>query len=257
MSEFIKKGSVILPRPEGLDYTLENERVYNLKYDNWNEFAFLETDGKLEFEGKVYSTEKDTKLFNRILTYFNNTDKNNVGVMFKGTKGSGKTLTAKRLAIASKLPIIIVNSDFPARKLNDFFTKFKQEVCVIFDEVEKNQRFWPTEQLIGFLDGIQHTSKKLVLLTCNEDKDVTEYMKDRCSRIRYYIEYKSVREDMVRQIIDDIIPDREDKNEIVEFVINIFSVCSYDNVISFAEEVRDCPDEDLTEIVDRLNINMK
>ena len=95
-------------------------------------------------------------------------------------------MLAKVLAKESKLPIIVVGSDYPAKKLNDFFKEFNVPVCVIFDEVEKN---WNTNQMLEFLDGIQATAKKLVIMTCNNLNMVSEYMQDRCSRIRYLRKY--------------------------------------------------------------------
>ena len=93
---------------------------------------------------------------------------------------------AKILAKESGLPIIVVNPDYPEGKLIKFFKSFTTPVCVLFDEVEKN---FKTEYMLDFLDGVEKTAQKLVIMTCNDLSKVSQYMQDRCSRIRYLRRY--------------------------------------------------------------------
>ena len=165
MSEFIKNGDQIVTKPEGLDYDLIPGKVYNLNYDRYKEYSYIEEDGNLELPNKIYS--EDTFFIKRILDSFN-TDISNIGVLLSGLKGSGKSLTTKLVAKRSNLPILVVSSTYPSGELKDFFTEFKTPVCVIFDEIDKNGRYWDTKQMLNFLDGIQSTAKKLVMMTCNE-----------------------------------------------------------------------------------------
>lgn len=102
--------------------------------------------------------------------------------MLSGIKGTGKTVMAKVIAKNSNLPIIVVDEDYPTGRINDFFRKFETPVTIIFDEVDKH---WDTEDLLGWLDGVQTNAKKLVLFTCNNEDRVNDYLKDRCSRVRY------------------------------------------------------------------------
>lgn len=61
----------------------------------------------------------------------------------------------------------------------------------MFDEVEKNDYYWNTKDLLGFLDGVEATAKKLVLMTCNDTDGINDNFFDRCSRIRYFREYEA------------------------------------------------------------------
>ena len=259
MSEFLRAGDKVVARPEGMDYTLENGRVYNLKWNGWDDKAYLEMDGTLKLPEKTYETEDDALFIDRVLNYFNTTDKNTVGVLCSGLKGSGKTMSCKMIAQKSNLPIIVVDTGFMASHLNDFFTKFKQEVCVIFDEIEKNERTWNTDKLLGFLDGVQTTCKKLVLMTCNNDESMSEFVKDRCSRIRYYRKFSAMSDGMVYAVVNDKIKDTNLAEEVAKYAIDNFVTLSYDNLISFIEELFIMGDKykSLDDVSKDLNIMLK
>ena len=91
MSEFIKEGNRIVPKPNGLDYDLVPKKVYNLMYNEYTGVSYFEEDGSLNLPSKVYSTEDDDRFVKRVITYYNNTDKLSTGVMLSGIKGTGKT----------------------------------------------------------------------------------------------------------------------------------------------------------------------
>lgn len=232
MSEFIKLGNRIVNKPNGLDYELVNGKVYNLKCDYSG--TFLEEDGGLNLPKKLYNTPEDERFIDRVNTYFNNTDKLTTGVLLSGIKGTGKTVMAKMIARNSNLPVIVVDESFPTRRINDFFCKFTHPVAVIFDEIDKH---WDTEDLLGWLDGVQINAKKLVLFTCNDDERVSSYLKNRCSRIRYVRHFEA---NSNARFLKEILADRgitEDKiEETYDFIINNFELLSIDNIISFIDE---------------------
>ena len=114
MSEFIKNGSEIVTKPDGFDYDLIPGKIYNLNYNRYKDYSYIEEDGKLELPSKIYN--EDTFFIKRILDSFN-TDVSNIGVLLSGLKGSGKSLTAKLIAKRSNLPILIVSSSFPSSEL--------------------------------------------------------------------------------------------------------------------------------------------
>ena len=142
MNEFIRSGSKIYTRPNGVDYTLENGITYTLKYDDWEGTMYLELSNNLTLPSNYFYGAEDKKFVDKVLKYFEQTAKNTTGVMLKGLKGSGKSITAKKIALESNLPIIVVDTRFPAKRLNEFFNKFQQNVIVLFDELEKNERYW-------------------------------------------------------------------------------------------------------------------
>ena len=185
-NEFIKIGEQIIVKPKGADYDLIPGKVYDLSWNRWEDSPIFKENGELNLPKKVYSTKTDDIFKKRIITYFNKANTNTTGVMLAGTKGTGKTVMAKILAKESGLPIIVVNPDYPEGKLIKFFKSFTTPVCVLFDEVEKN---FKTEYMLDFLDGVEKTAQKLVIMTCNDLSRVSQYMQDRCSRIRYLRRY--------------------------------------------------------------------
>ena len=251
-AEFVKSGNRILPKPNGTDYNLINGKAYDLKWDDWSDMAYLAENGELNLPSKIYELNEDKIFKKRVLNNFNNHE-NSIGVMLAGTKGTGKTMLAKVIAKESNLPIIIVDSQFPTTRLIGFFKQFSTPVCVIFDEIEKN---FNTGRMLDFLDGVEKTTKKLVLMTCNELDKVSEYLQDRCSRIRYVRKY-GINDNLA--FLPMLIENKEIKNaEIVrKFVEERFKLPSIDNMNAFLNEVKDLEDEDISldDIVKYMNIN--
>lgn len=255
MSEFVKVGNKIINKPVGFDYDLIDGKIYNLKYDRYGVGAYFEEDGTLNLPKKVYSTLDDKIFISRVNRYFENTDKLSTGVMLSGIKGTGKTVMAKVIASNSKLPVIVVDEDFPTSQINDFFRKFTHPVAVIFDEVDKH---WDTEELLGWLDGVQTNAKKLVLFTCNNEDRVSNYLKDRCSRVRYTRHFEA--NDNAR-FLKEILKDKgiaEDKiEETYDFIVNNFRLLSIDNILSFIDEKLMFSDLTNEQILKDLNISLK
>lgn len=160
---------------------------------------------------------------------------------------------AKILAKESGLPIIVVNPDYPEGKLIKFFKSFTTPVCVLFDEVEKN---FKTEYMLDFLDGVEKTAQKLVIMTCNDLSKVSQYMQDRCSRIRYLRRYSpDENAAFLPMLADDF--GIKNKEEVVKFCKDNIKLLSMDNIVSFMSEVKMLEDEDISlqEIINIMNIS--
>lgn len=251
MSEFIKSGNKIVCKPQGLDYQLEPGKVYDLCYDGYENISYLKENGELNLPNKLYTTDIDDNFVNRILVSYTNSSNNTTGVLLYGSKGTGKSICAKRIAKESNLPIIIVSDDYYTSQLIYFFKQFKQEVCIIFDELEKNQRYWDTRQILKFLDGIESTCKKLVLFTCNEIDNLDNNLFDRCSRIRYIREYTY---DDNREIINLIAKERNISEKDLAYIYKTVEVLSIDNCISIFNEMEMFPTLSIEEIIKYMNI---
>ena len=237
MSNFIINGERIVTKPEGQDYDLMPGKVYDLLFDNYEMYSYLKENGNLNMPKKIYEIEEDTKFMDRVLLFHSSEYNNgNTGVLLAGDKGTGKSMLAKRIALKSNLPIIIVDSSYPLWQITKFFKKVKTETCIIFDEIEKNPRTWPSEDLLTFLDGIQETGKKIVIMTCNKTEGLDENLFDRCSRIRYYRKYKAnANEIFIKEMIEDkgLTPNQP----LIDF-IKRFTVKSFDNINSFLDEYK-------------------
>lgn len=257
MANFIKNGNNITPFPKGLEYELEPGKVYDLLIKEvWGEQVTRFTlNGEMNLPPKVYQTKKDKVFVNRVLKNFYSSEKNTTGVLLTGDKGTGKSVTAKILAKEAQLPIIVINSDTKEKYLEEFFKKFDQPVCILFDEVDKN---FNTQQMLTFLDGMHKTAKKLVIMTANNEDNLSNFIKNRCSRIRYYRHY-SMLED-AKEYAELICEAKgiKDKEEVVNFIVKNIKYPSIDNICSFIDEIIFTKEWGLSlkEVLEFMNINI-
>ena len=166
-----------------------------------------------------------------------------------------KTVTAKLLAKESNLPIIIIDPKFPENRLINFFKTFETPVCILFDEIEKK---FNTTKMLDFLDGVEKTAKKLIIMTCNDTSNISEYMEDRCSRVRYVRNYDANENIELLPIIADNL-NIKNKEEVIKFCNDNICLLSIDNIIAFMQEVKSLEDEDISlqDIIQYLNISTK
>lgn len=257
MANFIKQGNRVIPLPKGYAYDLEPGKVYDLLIKTvWGErVTKFELNGEMNLPPTVYQTKKDKLFIDRVLKNFNSSDKNTTGVLLTGDKGTGKSVTAKILAEKAKLPIIVINPDLEEKYLEEFFKEFDTPVCILFDEVDKN---FSTQKMLTFLDGVHKTAKKLVVMTANDEDGLSHFIKNRCSRIRYYRHY-SMKDD-AREYAELICDSKniDNKEEVVDFIVNNIKYPSIDNISSFIDEVIFTKDWNLSlqEVLEFMNINV-
>lgn len=249
-NNFIKAGDQIMPKPQGMDYKLKAGKVYLLTCDKYSDELYLKEDNDFQLPEKYYQSAGDKRFINKVINTFTKTQKLTTGVLLSGIKGSGKTLMAKHIAMNSNVPIIVVDKSVRAGDIENFFSRITIDTCVIFDELDK---YWSTSYLLGFLDGVKPTGKKLVICTCNDEDEVSEYLNDRCSRIRYKRDFKCLGVDAILGILTDVM-DEEKAYDVASFIADNLGVISYDNVIVFADEVINNPNESLEDILEDLNI---
>lgn len=257
MTKFIKQGNDIAILPRGLEYDLEPGKVYDLKIrEVWGRtITDFKLNGEMNMPPKLYQTKKDKMFTERVLQNYFRAGKNTTGVLLTGDKGTGKSVTAKIIASRANLPIIIINPDTEENLLEGFFKEFDTPVCILLDEVDKN---FNTKKMLTFLDGMHKTAKKLVIMTANEEDNLSNFIKNRCSRIRYYRHY-DMRND-AKEYAELICEEKgvENKEEVVDFIINKIKYPSIDNISSFIDEVIFTKEWNLTlqEVLEFMNINV-
>ncbi len=225
-NNFIKVGNKIAFKPitDGLDYSLESGKVYSVEIDRYTDEITFNTAPDIILPEKVYTTDDDDKFINRVLNYYNKTTDNTIGVMLSGLKGSGKTIMMKRIAVASELPIILIDKSFYPSQLVKLFNKLADtKVCVLMDEVDKLGESYDDDYLLKVLDGINSSGKKLMIFTCNNEEDVNEYLKDRCSRIRYWKTYEETSASMIQTVLEDKLIDKAEAKPLTDFILQNFA----------------------------------
>ena len=258
--KFLKVGDKIMFKPttDGLDYELESGKVYSIDVDKWSDEISFKIAPDFTMPKKVYETDEDSRFRSKVLNYFNKTEDGTTGVMLSGLKGSGKTITAKNIALKSNLPIILIDKGFRPSLLVKLFNRLADtDVCVLFDEIDKLGEDYDDDYLLKILDGANTSGKNLVLCTCNDPDEVSEYLKDRCSRIRYWREFDELSTSMIQSILEDKLKDKKEIKPLTDFVLRNFGVISFDNISSFVDEVNEYPKASFEELFKDMNLSSK
>lgn len=190
--------------------------IWEFKTDQTGNY-FLEVSDMDECNFKLYGDVES--IANHVVhKYRNNKSNGNIGVLFYGKKGSGKSLTSR--LIISKLrdtyPIILIkrNSD----SLPDFLSKVTN--CVLlFDEFEKNfDSDYDDEQseLLSALDGYNSSPGNLFLFTCNEVSKINRNFISRPGRILYRFGFGKTNQVVVEQYARDNLKNKDYLEEFVE-----------------------------------------
>lgn len=256
---FIKNGNEVKFKQNkpGEEYSLENGKVYKINFNGYGE-VYLDIMPNLIMPKKLYISEQKNKFVQKILNQYKTQDSGVLGVMLSGLKGSGKTVTAKQIAMESNLPIILIDKYIHTRYFKDAVRLLANiPVCIIFDEIDKMGGIANMEDMLSIMDGTDTFGKILFILTCNNERKIDENMKDRCSRIRYWKKF----EETPKEVTEEIIKDRLDNKELIETVKNFieknFNNSIFDNICAFIDEINLNPNSSLEELFEDMNISSK
>lgn len=144
---------------------------------------------------------------------FINSNKN-LGVIFNGLKGTGKTIAAKLLSNRIGLPVIVISK--PIKGMLEFIQSLCFECIILIDEAEKTFKE-EQEVLLKMIDGVYNSTRKLYLLTTNK-LTVDENLLGRPGRIRYIKEFGNLSIKAVNEVIDDNLSDPALKADILKLV---------------------------------------
>lgn len=200
--------------------------------------GLLKICDKFTFDFKIYDLGTD-EIIKRIKAtwnsdYFRHTNKN-LGIIFNGLKGTGKTIAAKILCNDFNLPVIIIPKYFDG--LQDFIQSLEFNCIVFIDEAEKvffgGEDIEASSALLRMIDGVYNNSKKLFILTTN-DLSINENLIDRPSRIRYIKEFTGVTKEAINQIISDKLLDTDLRSKVLEEInsLKFTTIDIIENIIS-------------------------
>ena len=234
--------------------------VWKLSCAKYVGFYLEETEIKLS-HGKIYGDAQD--IADHVAEAFEKNDPNkNLGVLFSGEKGLGKTLTTRLILekFYDKKPIIIISEYING--MADFISKFKG--CVILmDEFEKftggntdsedENSLTKQESLLSIFDGNTGCSGNLFLLTVNNTYKLNENLKSRPGRMRYHYKFTSENATVVRNYCNDNLNNKEIIEDVVE-TLGSAGFVSMDILSSFVDELNKFPDKKPSEVLKYFNI---
>lgn len=259
-NKFYKVGDTLSfkPNTQGIEANLEGGKVYNILVDSYTDAITIKESTALQLPSKVYSSDKDDKFINKVLNAFDKSEKGFTGVMLSGLKGSGKTITAKRIAVESGLPIILVTNWLSPRILSKVVGGLGDlSVCFLFDEFDKIAEDYNTSYLLQTLDGVATNGKHLIVFTCNDVEEISDHLVDRCSRVRYWKDFDTLPTSTVLNVLEDRLNEPKEAQALCDFIMEHFNTISFDNVITFVDEVNNNPTDTFEELFEDMNLSEK
>ena len=217
--KWINDGGILYPIP-GYASLLTSPgngifRIY--EHPQTKRLGLERIDDTFRFDFKIYDLDCEDILLKIIKTWtsdlFRESNKN-LGVIFNGIKGTGKTIAAKLLCNRIGLPVIVISK--PVDGILEFIQSLHFESIVLIDEAEKTFRE-EQEVLLKMIDGVYNNMRKLYILTTNK-LSIDENLLGRPGRIRYIREFSNLSARAVNDVIDDNLKDVSLKEEILKLV---------------------------------------
>lgn len=194
----------------------------------------------------------------KVINTFLSREGKNTGVLLSGTKGAGKTQLAKDVSIELGkigIPTIIIQNCYTEGGFINFIKDIKDKAVILFDEFEKvYAEREHQEAILTLLDGTG-SYNKLYILTSN-NRNVSEFLRNRPSRIFYHFEYKK----LAKQVMFDLLNDKlVNKAFIPQFdtLWEVAETISFDMIQCLIEELNRYPHQTFTETFTELNVEVE
>ena len=207
--------------------------VYELDLIPFTGWILNKTMEKFTFPYKVYGLQ------NSFIEYVEETyskTAGNFGILFNGTKGTGKSVTAKTLANDLNLPVIIMrNMKDNNDSMISYIASFNFDCVLFFDEFEK--QFGDCDScLLQIMDGVYTSEfRKIFLLTTNE-LTINPNLLSRPSRIRYVRQFGNLEKNIVEEVINDTLKDLSVKDDVMDY-IDTLEISTIDILKAIIEEI--------------------
>lgn len=207
--------------------------IYNISLCSKTGLYLTLKEHKFDFPFKLYGSEP--QFAERVKKAYLST-KGNLGVLFTGLKGTGKTVTAEIICNTLNLPVVIVDTDWK-ELLIPFMNSIEQNIIFFFDEFEKvfPSDYAHASKLLPIMDGVlRNDSRKVFLLTTNS-LNVEESMLSRPGRIRYLKNYGNLDVTTITEIVDDKLVNKSFRADLIKYIAGL-EVITIDIVSSLVEE---------------------
>ena len=217
--KWINDGGILYPIPGYASLlTSPGNGIFRIYEQPQTERLGLEKiDDTFRFDFKIYDLDCEDIMSKIIKTWtsdlFRESNKN-LGVIFNGIKGTGKTIAAKQLCNRIGLPVIVISK--PVDGMLEFIQSLHFESIILIDEAEKTFRE-EQEVLLKMIDGVYNDMRKLYILTTNK-LSIDENLLGRPGRIRYIKEFSNLSAKAVNDVIDDNLNDISLKDDVLKVV---------------------------------------
>lgn len=214
--------------------------VYQIEFSPTGPYLNKEQD--IELPKKIYSN--DTNFIAHVMKSWENLEKGNLGLGLVGAKGLGKSLTANLIAQKTGLPVIKLSQFVGDTNFIEYLKQLDQDFVLFIDEFEKlfpkgfngDDGRASQEQLLSFLDGGTLKSNKILfIITSNSKNSISDFLKNRPSRLRYFREYLLMDERVIKEVVDDLLVNRDYLEDLLENLP--YNDINMDSLIKIIEEI--------------------
>lgn len=237
--KWVKENGVFYPIPG--DTTLHQTpgtgvfQIYEEKSMGGSRLGLRKMADEFTFGFKIYDLGAEDIMRKIDLTW--NSDvfvdgKKNLGVIFNGLKGTGKTIASKILSNRMQMPVVIVPEAFDG--LLSFIQSLCFECTILIDEAEKTFKE-DGDVLLKMIDGVYNESRKLYILTTNR-LSIDENLLGRPGRVRYIKQFGNLTAKAVGDYIKDNLRDQSKKEQILD-VVDILEISTIDILKAIVDEV--------------------
>lgn len=219
---------------------------YLLKFDP-REGYYLVQKPDFKLPSKIYGNHS---IIDRWLKSYKHNSEKNLGIVLAGIKGSGKTITAQKFCIESKMAVIIINEQFYGSDFIDFITQFNN-VIIFIDEFEKvyaDKKI--SYDMLSLMDG-NYQTKMIFLLTVNE-LNIDYYLTNRLNRLKYKKDYIDLDRETVDAVIEDLLINKNHRESIYKFFKKV-NMWTFDLLVNIIKEMN-LFNEDAIECGQHLNL---
>jgi broad-specificity NMP kinase len=177
----------------------------------------------------------ENEFVDHVLKTYENTI-GNLGILLNGTKGTGKTVTAKVLANRLNLPVIVLKSMGDRNQsMIEYLSSLNCDCVLFMDEFEKN--FAEKDStVLQIMDGVYNSNHRKIFLLTTNNMHINENLVGRPSRIRYVKHFGNLSMDTVNEYLDDALECTEAREEILEFVDSL-TISTIDILKTIVNEV--------------------
>lgn len=223
---FIKGSATTKAHPEGLP-----KGIYEVK-ESRTGYYLNRLGDSFVFNYKLYGI--NNKFIDHFIKTYNNTT-GNLGVLFNGIKGTGKTVTAEELCNRIGLPVIIIKSCKEVDDMLKFLaTQINFDCIFFFDEYEKE--FRESSSVLSFMDGVHNSQYRRIFLLTTNELEINNNLLGRPSRIRYVRSFGNLPEETTLELLNDILIDKDAIEPVLD-LIRQMQIVTVDLVKALAQEV--------------------
>jgi len=236
MTFYLKNGANFKPADEEALNLHEHLPAgnYVIKVDPFENLYFEQIDD-FDLPSRIYG---DTiRNAERIINTFQDRPAT-TGVLLSGEKGSGKTMLAKMLSARcaeAGMPTIVINSAWVGDKFNTLMQNIEQPCVVLFDEFEKTYDRDEQTQILTLLDGV-FPSKKLFILTCNDQWRIDNHMRNRPGRIYYALDFVGLDQDFITEYCNENLINKQHTSSVCKLA-TLFAEFNFDMLKALVEEM--------------------